>query len=143
MLLIIYSILTMKYRLVYTMLSSLSMVVYSSSGQQDYDACYKACTTDFIPQIVNLVPRERVYSDYEGLLPYWSTCQYRCYRCRIPGANIAMEKLKKVFDDNLQNASQIIVDIAIIIESIDRSLDQSCYSPWHYANNVNDTESIF
>lgn len=133
----------MKFGLRCTMLSSFFMIAYSSTGKEDYDACYKACTTDFMPQIVRLIPRERVYSDYEGLLPYWSTCQFRCYRCRIPEAITAMENLKKMFDDNQQNAVQVIVKIGIIEESIKHSLDTSCYSPWRNANKVNDTSSTF
>ncbi|KAG2192250.1 hypothetical protein INT47_010051 [Mucor saturninus] len=124
-------------------MSSLWMMVYASTSKEDYEVCHRACSTDFLPQISGLVSRERVYSDFEGLLPSWSTCQYRCYRCRIPGANLAMKNFKKMFDENRQNAPRVIVDIARFQWSITRSLEDTCYTPWRAAIRSNDTVSTF
>lgn len=127
--------------LLFSALSSLFLVVYSD-GQQDFDNCHKACTIEFRPIIANLLTLNRTYSDYENVIPYWTTCQYRCYRCSLPNANFFMDLLKKIFDDEEQNGLRVILEIVKLIAGIETSLKE-CYDKWTAANRVGDTTSSF
>lgn len=57
-------------------------MVYSD-GQQDVDNCRKACSTEFLARLINLLNIDLTIEYYVSLNPYWTTCQYRCYRCRL------------------------------------------------------------
>ncbi|GAA5805508.1 hypothetical protein HPULCUR_011025 [Helicostylum pulchrum] len=116
-------------------------MVYSD-GEQDLYACKRACTTEFRPRIVNLFMLEQNHTDYEGLELFWSTCQYRCYRCNLSNAIVLMRQLKDMFDYNTAGSSYAILEITKLMVGIDSNL-KICYDSWRVANNNGDITSEF
>jgi hypothetical protein len=117
-------------------------VVVATDGRQDLDACRRACSDNLHPRLIRLVEPNRVDSEWNDLKPFWSTCQYRCYRCAIPGANIAMDDLEYMFSHNQQNDGGSIMRIAQDIDKADYSF-QMCFDKWRLANKNGDTTSTF
>ncbi|KAI8085512.1 hypothetical protein BDF21DRAFT_397478 [Thamnidium elegans] len=122
-------------------LSFLFATVYCD-GEQDLNVCERACTAEFRPRIVNLFMLEQTHSDYEALDPFWSTCQYRCYRCSLYNAIVLMRHLKDMFDYSTANSSYAILEITKLMVGIDSSL-KICYDSWRIANNNGDITSTF
>lgn len=123
-------------------LSSLFLMV-RANAQQDLETCKVACTVNFRPKVVSLIPRPRVYTDFEALVPYWQTCQYRCYRCHLTGMNKAMEVLRMTFVGPEKDGQRTVVGTTRILNEIDISLEDTCYTRWEFANRLNDTASTF
>lgn len=122
-------------------LSFLFATVYSD-GEQDLNACERACTTEFRPRIINLFTLKRTQEDYKGLEPFWSTCQYRCYRCGFSNAKALMRQLKDMFDFNTAGSSHAILELTKLMVGIDSNL-KVCYDNWRIANNNGDITSAF
>ncbi|KAI8085513.1 hypothetical protein BDF21DRAFT_397479 [Thamnidium elegans] len=121
----------------------LKFIKLLADAQQDLEICRVACNINFRPKLVSIIPRERVYADFEALIPHWQTCQYRCYRCHLTGMTQAMEKLKTMFLGSEKNEQHAIVGITRILNSIDTSFEDTCYQRWIIANRLNDTASTF
>lgn len=122
-------------------LSSSLMVVYSD-GQQDLNTCHKACTVEFRPVLANLLTLNRTYLNYENVIPYWTTCQYRCYRCGLTNAIFSMDVLKGVYDNQELNALGVILEIVKLIAGIETSFKE-CYDKWTAANLIGNVTSTF
>lgn len=103
---------------------------------------YYKCTTEFRPRIVNLFTLERTQTDYRNLEPFWSTCQYSCYRCGLSNAIALMRQLKGMFDFDTAGSSYAILEITKLTVGIDSNL-KVCYDRWRIANNNGDITSAF
>lgn len=127
--------------LLLSILSNLIITVYSN-GQEDRDNCHKACTIEFRPVLANLLTLNRTYSDYEDVIPYWTTCQYRCYRCNLTNAIYFMDMLRMMFRNQELDGIEGILEILKSIAGIETSFKE-CYDDWTEANLMGNTTSIF
>lgn len=117
-------------------------VMVFSDEQQDFDSCYRACNTEFCPVIVNLLTLNHTYSNYEKVVPYWTNCQYRCYRCGLANGIYFMDELKRMFDDRESITSRATLELIKLIAGIETSLKE-CYDKWIDANINGDTTAVF
>ncbi|KAI8085514.1 hypothetical protein BDF21DRAFT_397480 [Thamnidium elegans] len=122
-------------------LSNFFVVVYSN-GQQDVNNCRKACSTDFLTKLVNLLNIEFTNEDYVNLNSYWTTCQYRCYRCSLNVGIQDMIELEECLEPQKINTPFSTIKIATTIYHIDQALED-CYNEWDVANSENDIDSVF
>ncbi|KAI9266365.1 hypothetical protein EDC94DRAFT_583003 [Helicostylum pulchrum] len=105
-------------------LSNFFVIVYSD-GQKDVNSCRKACSTDFLSQLVDLLNIDLTIEDYINLSPFWTACQYRCYRCSL---NVGIQDMSTLLEEAIYRIDQALED---------------CYNEWDIANDENDNNSVF
>jgi hypothetical protein len=108
------------------------------SDMRDRDVCKRACIDDFFSILYTYIGDKQRNNDAFGeLKPFWSTCQYRCYRCRIPGANDAMDTIEWKFTREKQRIPGAFVQLVTLLTQVEYSLT-NCVNKWAYLNRNND-----
>lgn len=135
----------MKFNILYLLLafsSWLSVVV--CTDQDDLDVCKRVCDEDLLPRIDAMARNHsRTISDYDDILPYWKTCQYRCYRCYLPVGIRAINTMKTTFDNNFHFGMRGLGTFLGVKDAVIHSLKWSCYTLWQNAINDGDNTSKF
>lgn len=135
----------MKFNTLYLLLAfSSCLSVGASTDQEDLDTCKRVCDEDLLPRIDAMARNHsRTISDYEDILPYWTTCQYRCYRCHLPVGIRAIKNMKTTFDNNFHFGMPGLASLLGAKDAVIHSLKWSCYTLWQNAIKDGDRNSKF
>lgn len=109
---------------------------------RDLEVCKRACKEEFFPMLFNFISdKRRDNSLFNDLKPAWSTCQYRCYRCRIPAANLAMETLEWKFAHDQQSLEGSYVKLLESVSRVEFSVS-NCIKVWDFLNRRGNETSV-
>ncbi|KAI9266364.1 hypothetical protein EDC94DRAFT_657888 [Helicostylum pulchrum] len=135
----------MKLNILYLLLAFVSCLsVIVCNNQDDLNICKRVCDEDLLPRMEAMARNDsRSISDFEDILPYWTTCQYRCHRCYLPGGIRTIERIKTRFDNDLHVGMLGFLNFMSDKDAMIHSLKWSCYTLWQNAINDDDYDSKF